>query len=330
MSTKELEYKLSQLKILVIGDLMLDKYLFGKVTRISPEAPVPIVDVYEEDARLGGAANVALNLQSLGVTPVLVGAIGDDSNGKEFLKIIAQYKLSNQQIILSQNRRTTTKFRVIGNHQQVLRVDKEDTFPISETEVQFILEKLKKLFSNGEIHAIIFEDYDKGFITPELINKVVHWSNFYNIPTFVDPKFKNFLFYGHCTVFKPNLKELKAGMGHQFRWNSLEELKLIAPEIRDFLGNNYLLLTLSEQGVLCVGNEVRHYPAFYRQIADVSGAGDTVISVLAACMTAGLDFFTSAQLANLAGGLVCEKVGVVAIDKNEWLHEALQKKLLIE
>lgn len=330
MSTKELEYKLSQLKILVIGDLMLDKYLFGKVTRISPEAPVPIVDVYEEDARLGGAANVALNLQSLGVTPVLVGAIGDDSNGKEILKILAQYKLSNQQIILSQNRRTTTKFRVIGNHQQVLRVDKEDTFPISETEVQFILEKLKKLFSNGEIHAIIFEDYDKGFITPELINKVVHWSNFYNIPTFVDPKFKNFLFYGHCTVFKPNLKELKAGMGHQFRWNSLEELKLIAPEIRDFLGNNYLLLTLSEQGVLCVGNEVRHYPAFYRQIADVSGAGDTVISVLAACMTAGLDFFTSAQLANLAGGLVCEKVGVVAIDKNEWLHEALQKKILIE
>jgi len=330
LSTKELEYKLSQLKILVIGDLMLDKYLFGKVTRISPEAPVPIVDVYEEDARLGGAANVALNLQSLGVTPVLVGAIGDDSNGKEILKILAQYKLSNQQIILSQNRRTTTKFRVIGNHQQVLRVDKEDTFPISETEVQFILEKLKKLFSNGEIHAIIFEDYDKGFITPELINKVVHWSNFYNIPTFVDPKFKNFLFYGHCTVFKPNLKELKAGMGHQFRWNSLEELKLIAPEIRDFLGNNYLLLTLSEQGVLCVGNEVRHYPAFYRQIADVSGAGDTVISVLAACMTAGLDFFTSAQLANLAGGLVCEKVGVVAIDKNEWLHEALQKKILIE
>ncbi len=330
MTIKELDYKLSQLKVLVIGDLMLDKYLFGKVTRISPEAPVPVVDVYQEDARLGGAANVALNLQALGVTPILVGVIGDDLNGKEFLKILAEKQLPNQQILLSENRRTTTKFRVIGNQQQVLRVDKEDTFSISETETQKIYENIKKLFKNGEIHAIIFEDYDKGVITPELIEKIVFLSNYYNIPIFVDPKFKNFHFYGNCTVFKPNLKELKAGLRNQIDWNTIEELKMAAPKIRELLGNNYLLLTLSEHGVLCVGNEVRHYPAFYRQIADVSGAGDTVISVLTACMTAGLDFYTSGQLANLAGGLVCEKIGVVSIDKNEWFQEAIHKKILHE
>lgn len=328
MNARELEQKLSQLRVLVIGDLMLDKYLFGKVTRISPEAPVPVVDVYQEEARLGGAANVALNLQALGVTPILVGVIGDDANGREFLKILAEKQLSNQQILLAKNRRTTTKFRIIGNQQQVLRVDKEDTFPINETEK--IVENIKKLLKNGEIHAIIFEDYDKGVITPGLIEKLVFLSNYYNIPTFVDPKFRNFHCYGNCTVFKPNLKELKTGLKNQLDWNNVEELKLLAPKIRDLLGNNYLLLTMSEHGVLCVGNEVRHYPAFYRQIADVSGAGDTVISVLTACMTAGLDFYTSGQLSNLAGGLVCEKIGVVPIDKKEWLQEAVQKKILQE
>lgn len=330
MTAQELEKKLSKLKVLVIGDLMLDKYLWGKVSRISPEAPVPVVDVYQEEARLGGAANVALNLQALGVTSILVGVIGDDANGKEFLKILASHHLTNQQIILSENRRTTTKFRIIGNQQQVLRVDKEDTFLISTEEVQKIVENIKKLLKNQEIDAIIFEDYDKGVITPELIEKIVFFSNYYNIPTFVDPKFRNFHLYGNCTVFKPNLKELKAGLKNQWDWQNLEELKSIALEMRNFLGNNYLLLTLSENGVLCVGNEAVHYPAYYRQIVDVSGAGDTVISVLAACMTAGLDFYTSGQLANLAGGLVCEKIGVVPINKEEWLKEAIQKKILNE
>ncbi len=330
MTASDLEYKLSQLKVLVVGDLMLDKYLLGRVNRISPEAPVPVVEVYQEEARLGGAANVALNLQALGVTPILVGAIGDDSSGKEFLKVLAQNNLDNQQIILSENRRTTTKFRVIGNQQQIVRVDKEDTFDLSNDETQSILFNIKKLLQKDDIHAIIFEDYDKGVITPELIEKIVFFSNFYNIPTFVDPKFKNFKYYGGCTVFKPNLRELKTGLQNQFQWNSLEELKDIAFAIRDYLGNAYLVLTLSENGILCVGNEIRHYPAYYRQIADVSGAGDTVISVLTACMTAGLDFYTACQLANLAGGLVCEKIGVVPIDKKEWFQEAIQKKILHE
>ncbi len=328
MTAKELETKLIQLKVLVVGDLMLDKYWFGKVTRISPEAPVPVVDIYKEEARLGGAANVALNLQSLGVSPILVGVIGDDIHGKEFLKILDHHNLTNQQIKICENRRTTTKFRIIGNQQHVLRVDKEDTFDITEELVEEIIQNIKNLLKNGELHAIIFEDYDKGFITPQLIEKIVFLSNFYNIPTFVDPKFRNFHCYGNCTVFKPNLKELKIGLQNKFQWNSLEELQQIAPEIRDYLGNSYLLLTLSENGILCVANEVRHYPAFYRQIADVSGAGDTVISVLTACMTAGLDFYTSGQLANLAGGLVCEKIGVVPINKKEWLEEAIQKKIL--
>lgn len=328
MTIKELDEKLKTLRVLVIGDLMLDKYLFGKVTRISPEAPVPVVDVYQEEARLGGAANVALNLQALGVTPILMGCIGNDTNGKEFLQLLASHHLSNEQIWLSENRRTTTKFRIIGNNQQVLRVDKEDTFDITSQEVERASENVKLLLKNQEVHAIIFEDYDKGLITKDLIEKVVFLSNYFNIPTFVDPKFRNFHLYGNCTVFKPNLKELQAGLSSQFRWNNLEELIKKASEIRDYLGNNYLVVTLSDKGVLAVGNEVKHFPAYYRQIVDVSGAGDTVISVLCACMTAGLDFFTSCKLANLAGGLVCEKIGVVTINKKEWLQEAIQKKIL--
>lgn len=307
---------------------MLDKYLWGKVERISPEAPVPVVDVFKEEARLGGAANVALNLQALGVQPILCGSIGLDNNGKEFLQILAEQHMPNQGIIPLSNRKTTAKFRIIAQNQHILRVDKEDTYPLTPQEEQQVIQKIAQLLNKEQIHALIFEDYDKGFLTPSLISKVLSMAQHFNIPTFVDPKFRNFHHYGGCTLFKPNLKELKKGFGEQVVSSSVEELKDKFLEIHDRVGSMYLVVTLGEQGMMISGRDVRHIPAHYRQIVDVSGAGDTVISVLCACMTAGLDFITACQLANLAGGIVCEKVGVVPLPVQEWLNEATQKNFI--
>lgn len=328
MTASELLNKFKGLKVLVVGDLMLDKYLWGKVERISPEAPVPVVDVYKEETRLGGAANVALNLRALGLQPILCGSIGLDNNGKEFLQLLAEQQMPNMGIVPLSNRKTTAKFRIIAQSQHILRVDKEDTQALSPQEEEQVLQKISQLLNKERIHALIFEDYDKGFLTPSLISKVLYIAQHHNIPTFVDPKFRNFHHYGGSTLFKPNLKELKKGLGDQFVGESLEDLKAKLEDIHERIGSMYLVVTLGEHGMIISGRELKHIPAHYRQIVDVSGAGDTVISVLCACMTAGLDFITSCQLANLAGGIVCEKVGVVPLPVQEWLYEATQKNYI--
>lgn len=304
---------------------MIDAYLWGKVDRISPEAPVPIVSVHKKESRLGGAANVALNIKALAAQPIICSIIGDDTEGDEFIKLLAAENISANGLVKIKNRPTTVKTRVIGHNQQILRIDAETDVEINASETDLVLVKFNQIISDTEIHAIIFEDYDKGLITPFLIEKVTAIAKSKNIPLIVDPKKRNFLAYQNVTVFKPNLKELKEGLKIDFDPKNFGELQNAVRLLKDKIKVENIIVTLSELGVYALSDEKDQLtPAHIRTVADVSGAGDTVISVIATCIAAGADVFTAAQLGNLAGGLVCEKVGVVPVDKELLLQEALK------
>jgi rfaE bifunctional protein kinase chain/domain len=313
----------NNLNILIIGDVMLDAYLWGKVERISPEAPVPIVNVDKKESRLGGAANVALNIKALGAKPIVCSIIGDDIEGSELINLFNVEHITSDYIIKINNRKTTVKTRVIAQNQQVLRIDAETETEISENESDSVLDKFSQILDNNQIDAIIFQDYDKGLITPYLIVEVSKSAKAKNIPIIVDPKKRNFLAYHKVDVFKPNLKELKEGLKVNFDAKNPDELKKNVQLLRNKIEAKGILLTLSELGVYAMDNEKDSLtPAHIRSIADVSGAGDTVISVVAVCIASGLSIFEAAKLGNLAGGLVCEEVGVVPINKALLLKEA--------
>jgi rfaE bifunctional protein kinase chain/domain len=314
-----------KLNILIIGDVMIDAYLWGKVDRISPEAPVPIVSVTKKEYRLGGAANVALNLQALGATPFICALVGDDKEGNEFIQLLKNKAIADFGIVKIAHRPTTVKTRVIGHNQQILRIDAETDEEISSAQSQLIIEKFNLFVAQNKIDAIIFEDYDKGLITQYLIDEVIKSANYKNIPIIVDPKKRNFLNYHNVTLFKPNLKELKEGLKLEFDAHHHPSLQAAVAQLQKQIDAKTVMVTLSEHGVyVASGNKQKLTPAHIRTVADVSGAGDTVISVTAACLAAGADIFTAAKIGNLAGGLVCEKVGVVPVDKAQLLKEALQ------
>jgi D-glycero-beta-D-manno-heptose-7-phosphate kinase len=306
--------------ILVIGDVMLDSYLWGHVERISPEAPVPIVSVNKRESRLGGAANVALNLQSLGANPIICSIIGNDSRGEEFTELLKKQKLTDAGILKSKNRITTTKFRVLGNNAQLLRVDEEMDTDITEKETNELYKKIESLINKKTISAIIFEDYDKGLINKTLIDKVVKLANSLKIFVTVDPKKKNFNFYKNVSLFKPNLKELKEGLKIDIDTKNIKDINKAASILHSRNKIDIVLLTLASEGVYISKksktNISKLIPAHKRNIADVSGAGDTVISVATLCLAAGLAVEDVARISNLAGGLVCEQVGVVPIQKD--------------
>lgn len=314
--------------ILVIGDVMLDAYLFGKVDRISPEAPVPVVAVSRRDNRPGGAANVALNIKSLGAVPILCSVIGDDDKGKMFLSLLHNHKLSSEGIITEQGRVTTTKFRIIGNNTQMLRVDEETTADINSDTTHQLVKSIQAIISAQNIHCVVFQDYDKGVLTEELIEQVTGIAKMKHIPIVADPKKKNFMFYRNITLFKPNLKEFSEGFGDSLLHLELSSLAQKMNEFRTKQNIDNIMVTLSEKGVILCGDNSAlhegylHVPARVRHIADVSGAGDTVISVAALCLAVGLNIETTVQLSNLAGGLVCQYVGVVPIDVEEFKTEA--------
>lgn len=304
---------------------MMDSYLWGNVERISPEAPVPIVSVTKKENRLGGAANVALNIQALGANPIICSVIGEDKEGDEFLTLLKKQRLSEEGITRVDDRPTTVKTRVIGHKQQILRIDLELNKNIKDETSQILFSKISSILTNFHIDAIIFEDYDKGVITPWLIQSTVDLANTKEIITVVDPKNKNFLEYKHITLFKPNLKELKEGLKVEFNACNTDELENAAIELRQRLNSQQIMITLSELGVYMNSvNGKKLIPAHIRDIADVSGAGDTVIATVTLCLATGMDEFTSAAVANLAGGLVCEHVGVVPINKDLLLEEALK------
>ncbi len=325
-SISKLFSEFSKLNALVIGDVMVDSYIWGNVNRVSPEAPVPIVEVEKRENRLGGAANVGLNLKALGATPILCSVIGDDQRGDDFISLLNKEKLPTEGIIQCADRITTTKFRVIGNNSQLLRVDEETTSQLTSDQNNQLLERIESLINKMEINVIVFQDYDKGVISENLIELVIALSKSKNIPVVVDPKKVNFLSYKNATLFKPNLKEIKEGLNVDFDVNDDFEIEMAVASLQDKLDANMVLNTLSEKGVFISwkidgGYESRLIPAHLRNITDVSGAGDTVISVAALCIALNIDPPVMAAISNLAGGLVCEEVGVVSVKKSKLLDE---------
>ena len=320
---RKLFQQFNDLNILIIGDVMIDTYFWGSVDRISPEAPVPVVLVTKKENRLGGAANVALNIQALGATPIICSVIGADKEGDEFLNLLHQQGLTDKGIIRDSKRPTTVKTRVIGHMQQILRIDSENNKNIEKAISELLINKLKQILKDQKIHAIIFQDYDKGVISAHLIKEFVELANREKIITIVDPKNRNFLYYKDVTLFKPNLKEMKEGLKIEIDPHKPEELDRAADKLKQQLDCKLVMVTLSELGVYMHSPDGRKLiPAHIRDIADVSGAGDTVIATAALCLAAGLDEFKTAAFANLAGGLVCEQSGVVPVNKEQLAKEA--------
>ncbi len=300
------------LKIAVVGDMMLDCYFWGDVKRISPEAPVPVVEVGNEFYRFGGAANVALNILKLGGNPFPVGVIGYDNYGTIFKSLITEAGISDDGIIIDEERPTTAKTRVIADNQHVVRIDKESKEYLNKKNQSKILDYFEKNIKNFD--GIILQDYNKGVLTPALIEKIINLANKNKVLITVDPKFNNFFNYKNVTVFKPNRKEAEDVLGMKIR--SAEDVAAAGKKILENLKAKYVLLTLGEDGISVFekGKEPQKMETKARKVADVSGAGDTVISTLTMALAAGADILEASYLANYAGGIVCEEVGIVPIE----------------
>lgn len=323
MTVNQIFDSFDNLRVLIIGDVMIDSYIFGKVERISPEAPIPVVNVKRKEIRLGGAGNVAMNIKSLGATPVLCSVVGTDPEAKDLIDLLNSNTLPVEGIIQSPNRVTTVKQRIMAGSQHVVRIDSEMDTPINTDEKTSLIEKAKALIPSCQV--VIFEDYDKGVLDQQSIQEIVAFAKQHNIPTIVDPKKRNFTHYQGTDLFKPNLKELKEGLKIDFNADNLEDIKKVVAEAKKTLGVNGIFLTLSERGVFIdFQNEVHHIAAHLRSITDVSGAGDTVVSIAAICLGLKLSPKAIAELSNLGGGLVCEYVGVVPIEKEKLRAEYLK------
>lgn len=315
----------NQLTALVIGDVMIDSYYWGKVNRISPEAPVPVVSIESKESRLGGAANVALNLMTLGAEPVICSVIGNDEKKNEFYQLLDRRGFTKAGIVESDSRVTTVKTRVMSGGHHMLRVDEEITTALSKQDEDRFIERIEKMMDEQSPSVIVYEDYNKGVLTKRVIEETIRLANEKGIPTTVDPKKENFFSYRNVTLFKPNLKELREGLNLPIPSGDIKALSAAVEKLEAKIDNRISLVTLSEHGVFVKadGNE-KHIRAHLREILDVSGAGDTVIGVAALALASEMDTADIAELSNLAGGLVCEKVGVVPIDKALLLREALK------
>jgi rfaE bifunctional protein kinase chain/domain len=313
------------LKAIVIGDVMIDSYYWGKTERISPEAPVPVVSVQKKENRLGGAANVARNIKALDAEVFLCTVIGDDEGGNTFESLMKDENMPVDGLIKDEKRPTTIKTRVISHHQQMLRIDEETVSPIDRKVNKKLIDRIQSIIDREDIDVVIFEDYDKGLITPNLIKQVITFCREHGVPVTVDPKKKNFKAYKHATLFKPNLKELREGLKIELPEVNKESLDKAIALLNEKIEVDQALITLSERGVyINTAQGSKIIPAHIRNIADVSGAGDTVIAVASLCLALGMEPEFTAQLANLAGGLVCEQIGVVPINKNLLEDEALR------
>lgn len=318
---------LNALKILIVGDVMIDSYLWGIVERISPEAPVPVLTVKNREKRLGGAGNVIMNVRALGCTPLIASVIGQDEEGRTMLSILKEHNISDEGIVISDTRPTTVKHRILAGAQQLLRVDSETDTLLSHDEQNQLLERIRKLIK--ECDVVLFQDYDKGVLGETIISEVVKLAEEKGIPTVVDPKKRNFLYYKGTTLFKPNLKEIKDGLQLVSTPSTLPALNEAALLLQNKLAVSMSLITLSELGVfIWDGIKGELIPAHKRAISDVSGAGDTVISIAAACLALNTSPYVLAAMSNLGGGIVCEQVGVVPIDKQKLLDEAERTGLL--
>lgn len=285
------------IKALVIGDVMIDAYSIGVVERMSPEAPVPVVNVKRRSNRLGGAANVALNLKALGATPIVCSVVGEDAQAALLLQLMQEHGLDTRGIIQSSERITTVKHRVLNGDKQMIRIDEEDTHELSQAEYDGFYEAIRELTNRMEFDIIILQDYNKGVLSKTLIQSVLKMAHDKDIPVAVDPKKKNFMAYQGVTLFKPNAKELREGMG--MKAETLDELKEAAMKLQEQLHCQNLMVTLSQQGAMILSqNDFYHVAACPRHIVDVSGAGDTVLSVAALCTALKMDPKTTVTLSN--------------------------------
>ena len=319
---QELFQKFSSIKVGVIGDVMLDTYMWGDVERVSPEAPVPIVSLKNKEHRIGGAGNVALNIQSLGAKAFVLSVTGNDDDSEKLCSLFTSQNINCSYCIRSKERITTNKTRVISRNQHMLRLDGEITNDLCKEDEQKLIELFEKFVEKEKPDVIILEDYNKGVLTEAMIQIVISVCKNKGIATAVDPKRKNFLLYKGVDIFKPNLKEVKDALNLLFSDVNLKLLQSIHSELHHLLHHHISFITLSEKGVFYEEkNKSAIISSHLRNIADVSGAGDTVIAVASLVYAATKDSHLMAEIANIAGGLVCEEVGTVAIDKQKLLHE---------
>jgi rfaE bifunctional protein kinase chain/domain len=322
MNVEQILTNVSQLKVAVIGDVMLDTYWWGKVERISPEAPVPVVALDRKELRIGGAANVALNTASLGASTFIISVLGDDEDGRTLKQLMNSKNINTEYLLFSKDRITTNKTRIISRNQQMMRLDAEVIADLSTEAELELLNRFSDFVTREKPNIVILEDYNKGILTSNLITFIVGICNDNQIITAVDPKRKNFFAYKGVTIFKPNLKEVKEALNLLFDEIDADLLNNIHLQLTDALHHQYSLITLSERGAFYQGEGVVGIiPSHRRNIADVSGAGDTVIAVASLVYAASKDIALAAEVANIAGGLVCEEVGTVAIDKAKLLAE---------
>jgi rfaE bifunctional protein kinase chain/domain len=315
-------------RILVVGDVMVDAYLWGRVDRISPEAPVPVVQVTRRSARLGGAANVAINAQALGARPVVATIVGDDANAGLLEGLFREQGLAVHGLLRSGQRRTTVKTRIISGHQHVVRVDEEQEDDLTPADEQRLLAETARIIAHDAPQVIVLEDYNKGVLTEKVITGVIAQATAAAIPVAVDPKRSNFFTYRGVALFKPNLKELREGLKTEVDPADPASVERAIDELHKRLDNRISMITLSEHGVqVKADGRSQRFPAHRRSIADVSGAGDTVIAVAALALAQHMPPAHIAQLANLAGGLVCEEVGVVPVDAERFSAECVRLNL---
>jgi rfaE bifunctional protein kinase chain/domain len=321
---KELFAQMNDLHVVVVGDVMLDNYWWGDVERISPEAPVPVVNIKKKESRLGGAANVALNCKSLGAHVSIASVLGKDSDGNLLIDLCKKAGLDTAMLMQSDERQTTTKTRVLSRNQQMMRLDDEQTKELHTKEEHPFIDLVLRMLQREKPQVLIFEDYNKGVLKENVIARITAHCKELGIITMVDPKKHNFLAYKDVTIFKPNLKEVREGLNLALDTVSLTELREAHQQLNEALGHQITFITLSEKGVFTTdGNQELISPSHIRNIADVSGAGDTVIATAALVFALSKDIKIMAEIANIAGGLVCEKVGVLPIDKQELETECL-------
>lgn len=316
-----IDHAFQQKKVLIIGDVMCDSYWWGEVNRISPEAPVPVVEIDQKEYRLGGAANVAVNMKRLGAEPLLCSVIGSDQEGGTFKQLLESENISSAHLIQAESRPTTVKTRVMGERHQLLRMDSETKKGLTENDQKELIKVAKDAVKMAD--AVLFVDYDKGVLEAKLIKEIISLAKASGIPTAVDPKKSNFFAYHGATLFKPNLNELQSNLELELPYPlTQQDMEEATKKLRSHINNDIAFITLSEQGVYITDYQEDYLlPAHLRTIYDVSGAGDTVMSVATLALAAQCSLPVIAEMANLAGGLVCEGVGVAPIQHDQFYQE---------
>jgi rfaE bifunctional protein kinase chain/domain len=330
IETKNLFLQLRNIKVVVVGDVMLDTYWWGSADRISPEAPVPVVTLEKTEYRIGGAANVALNVLAFTDHVSLLSVIGKDPEGSLLLSELERKGISREGLLLTDERETTTKTRVISRNQQMIRLDRETNADLSEKDEYSFIQHCRNYLEKEKPDVLIFEDYNKGVLTEGVIKEILSVCDSLNIITSVDPKQKNFFSYKGVTLFKPNLKEVRDGLRYISNEVNLATLSEMHNLLNEKLKHQISLITLSEKGVFYQqqGGISAVLPSYRRNIADVSGAGDTVIAVASLIYAATKNPHLMATISNLAGGLVCEEVGTIPVNRERLLEECIRHNVI--